>query len=536
MLHAGRVYVSSVISKAGAALAGMAMALSLLAPVAAQAAENLDFSWPLNVGPLNPHLYSPNQMFAQAMVFEPLVRYRKDGTIEPWLARSWESSADGRTWTFRLRDDVRFSNGEVFDAATAVANIDAVLKNRSRHSWLELANQIVSAGVADPYTLRLVLRDAYYPLLQELALPRPFRFIAPSQFVNGGTAEGIVAPIGTGPWKLSETRLGERDVFTRNDSYWGDRPAYEQITVKVIPDPNTRAIALETGEIDLIYGTDGPVSPDTFEQLRQSGLYTATLSEPMETRVLALNTARGATRELAVRQAINHAVDKDTMIATVLYGTQKRADTLFASNVPYANIGLAPYGYDPARAADLLDSAGWILADDGFRYRNGERLSVELCFIGPDAISKSMAEIIQADLRKAGIDIRLVGEEESSIYARQRDGSFGMIFNRTWGAPYDPHAFASSMRVPSHADYQAQLGLPDKAELDAAIGEVLVSTDEAKRQELYRHILTRLHEEAVYLPLTYVTAIAIARPELGEIPFGAMSSEIPFEQLSPGAD
>jgi nickel transport system substrate-binding protein len=98
----------------------------------------------------------------------------------------------------------------------------------------------------------------------------------------------------------------------------------------------------------------------------------------------------------------------------------------------------------------------------------------------------------------------LVGEEESSIYARQRDGR-GMIFNRTWGAPYDPHAFMSSMRVPSHADYQAQQGLPDKPLIDKEIGEVLTTSDETQRQALYRDILTRLHNDAVYLPISYVS-------------------------------
>jgi nickel transport system substrate-binding protein len=521
---------------ASAAFASAAFASAAFAS-GAHAEPNLNFSWPMNVGPLNPHLYSPNQMFAQNMVYEPLVRYRADGTVGPWLAQSWEASPDGKAYTFRLREDVRFSNGEVFDAAAVKANVDAVLKNRARHGWLELANQIIAAEVVDPFRVRITLKDAYYPLLQELALPRPFRFVAPSQFQKGGTVDGITAPIGTGPWKLTETKLGERDVFTRNDSYWGARPTYEQVIVKVIPDPNTRAIAFETGEIDLIYGTDGPISPDTYERFQKMGIYTAELSAPVETRVLAINTNLGATKDLAVRKAINHAVDKDTMIATVLYGTQRRADTLFADNVPYADVDLKPYAFDRALAARLLDEAGWTAkVDDGIREKNGEPLSVELCFVGTDAISKSMAEIVQADLRKIGIEVRLTGEEESSVYARQRDGRFGMIFNRTWGAPYDPHAFVSSMRVPSHADYQAQLGLPDKVEIDAKIGQVLVSTDEAARQNLYKDILTRLHEEAVYLPLTYVTAIAVARPEVGRITFGAMSSEIPFEKLVPQAN
>lgn len=497
-------------------------------------ADTLKFSWPSNVGPLNPHLYSPNQMFAQAMVYEPLVKYQADGTVAPWLAASWEVSDDGRVYTFALRPDVKFSNGDPFNAEAVVANVNAVLANRAQHDWLELANQIVSAEVVDNLHVRLTLKDPYYPLLQELSLARPFRFVAPSQFENGGTKDGIAAPIGTGPWRLVETRLGEKDVFARNENYWGEKPAYDEIEVKVIPDPNTRAIAFETGEIDLIYGVGGQISPDMFQRFKATGTLTAELSNPMETNALALNTNHGPTKDLAVRQAINHAVDKDTLIATVLYGTEKRADTLFAPNVPYANIGLKPYAYDPALAADLLDKAGWKLEPGATtRSRDGERLSIDLCYVGTDAVSKSMAEIVQADLAKVGIEVTLIGEEESSIYARQNDGRFGMIFNRTWGAPYDPHAFVSSMRVPSHADYQAQLGLPDKAEIDALIGKVLVSTDETQRQDMYRQIMTRLHDEAVYLPLTYVTAIAVARPELGPIPFGAMSSEIPFEKIHP---
>lgn len=496
----------------------------------AMAQNVLIASWPVNAGPLNPHLYSPNQMYAQSMVYEPLVRYQV-GTVIPWLAERWETSGAGRVWSFQLRQDVTFSNGERFDAKAAAANIDAVLANRPRHAWLELANQIQRAEAVDDFTLRLTLKDAYYPLLEELALSRPFRFIAPSQFVDGGTVGRIAAPIGTGPFVLAETSLGEFDRFDRNPTYWGEAPAFDTVNVKVIPDPNTRAIAFETGEIDLIYGTDGPISPDTFQRFRADPSVVTAMSAPMETRVLALNSGRGPTADQAVRRAINHAVDKDAMIASVLYGTQLRADTLFAPNVPYADIGLEPYEYDLTKAAQILEDAGWI--GEGTRTKDGQPLVIELCFVGPDAVQKSIAEIVQADLSRIGIDVQLVGEEESSIYARQHDGRFGMIFNATWGAPSDPHAFVSSMRVPSHADFQAQSGLADKAQIDEAIGRVLTTTDEGARQEIYRHILSRLHEEAVYLPLTYAAAISVSRPELGDVPFASTSFEVPFDQIRP---
>ncbi|MBT9383582.1 nickel ABC transporter substrate-binding protein [Pseudooceanicola sp. CBS1P-1] len=520
----------------GLPLAGVLLSLPLPVRARSPSPGVLRFAWAQNVGPLNPHLYAPNQMFAQGMVYDALVRYQPDGTVAPALASAWEVSQDGRDYTFTLREDVRFSNGEAFDAAAAKANVDAVLANRARHAWLELANQITKAEVLAPFTLRLRLKDPYYPALQELALPRPFRFVAPSQFRDGGTKDGITAPIGTGPWVLAETSLGEHDIFTRNPHYWGPAPAYDGITVKVMPDPNTRAIALRTDQVDMVYGLDGPLSPDTFAELARSGQFTTGLSAPMETSDLALNTNRGATRDLSVRRAINHAVDKDMMIETVLHGTEQRADTLFAPNVPYADIGLKPYGHDPDRARALLQDDGWEETAPGApRRKAGQDLLLELCFVGTDAVAKAKAEILQAQLAQVGIGVRLTGEEESSIYARQRDGRFDMIFNRTWGAPYDPHAFLSSMRLPSHADYQAQLGLPDKAEIDAKIETVLTSTDPEQRQALYRDLLTRFHEAAVYLPLTYATAMAVARPEVGPLVFGAMSSEIPFERLTPEA-
>ncbi|WP_039057799.1 nickel ABC transporter substrate-binding protein [Enterobacter sp. Bisph1] len=510
--------------------------LLLCASFAALAAQNtLTTAWPVNVGPLNPHLYTPNQMFAQSMVYEPLVKYQADGSIKPWLATSWTRSEDGKTWVFTLRDGVTFSNGEPFNAEAAAENFRAVLDNRPRHAWLELANQITDVKALSPNQLQITLKSAYYPFLQELALPRPFRFIAPSQFKNHETLNGINAPIGTGPWMLQESKLNQYDVLVRNEHYWGAKPALEKIIIKVIPDPTSRAVAFETGDIDLLYGNEGLLPLDTFARFSQDPAWHTQLSAPIETVMLALNSTHTPTNELAVREALNYAVDKQTLITGALYGTQQVADTLFAPSVPYANIGLKPRRYDPAQANALLEKAGWTLpAGKSIREKAGQPLHIELAYIGTDALSKSMAEIIQANLRQVGVDVGLVGEEESSIYARQRDGRFGMIFNRTWGAPYDPHAFMSSMRVPSHADYQAQRGLADKAIIDKEIGEVLTTSDETARRALYRDILTRLHNDAVYLPISYISMMVVAKPQLGTIPFAPIASEIPFEQITPG--
>ncbi|GAA5232707.1 nickel ABC transporter, nickel/metallophore periplasmic binding protein [Verticiella sediminum] len=514
----------------------LAACVVVMAGVHPALAQTLTIAWPQNVGTVNPHLYSPEQMFAQAMVYEGLVRLGDDGRIEPALASAWTMSEDGRRYRFTLREGVRFSNGDPFDAQAVADNVRAILENRARHEWLALIEQIERVEAIDARTVEFVFKSAYYPVLQELALVRPMRFMAPSAFgADGGTRNGIRAPIGTGPWKHVETRLGEYDVFERNDGYWGKPAGYQRVVVKVIPDPTSRAIALQTGEVDLVYGMGGLLAPDAFEQFRRMPGYTATLSPPYEGLSLALNTAHGPTRELAVRRAINHAVDKDTLVASVLHGSQRRADFLFNRNVPYADsVSLTSYAYAPARAEALLEAAGWLRPRPGaVREKDGARLTVELLYTGTDGVMKSLAEVLQADLAKAGIGVALRAEEAGSVQARMRDGRFGMVFNRTWGAPYDPHAYVGSMRSPSHADYQAQRGLPEKAALDADITRVLSTVDEAERRTLYARILRTLHEEAVYLPLTEVGAIAVARAALGEIPFAPMSSELPLARMQP---
>ena len=131
----------------------------------ASSPQELTTAWPVNAGPLNPHLYTPNQMFGQSMVYEPLVKYQQDGSVKPWLASSWSHSADGKVWLFTLRNDVQFSNGEPFNAQAAVANFQAVLANRQRHAWLELTNQITDVRALSDTQLQITLKSAYSPFL-----------------------------------------------------------------------------------------------------------------------------------------------------------------------------------------------------------------------------------------------------------------------------------------------------------------------------------------------------------------------------------
>ena len=516
---------SSVKKQLALWIMGACLSSGTIPAYSATAAPTLTYSWPTNAGPLDPRGYSPNQMYAQAMVYEPLVRYTAEGTLEPWLATHWSVSPDGKTYTFTLRDNVQFSDGSPFNAAAAKANLDAVLANAKRHQWMELVSTLDRVEAPDEHTLVLHLKHPYYPTLMELAQVRPLRFAAPD--AKPGT------PVGTGPWVLAQTRRGEYDRFERNEHYWGAKPAYGAVLVKVISDPDSRAIALQTGELDLIQGAEGEISPGTFVRLRDAGFNTA-ISAPLATRTVAMNTGQAPTNELVVRQAINQAVDKDTIIAKVLHGLEPRADALFSSNMPYANIGLKALPYDPDHARQALDAAGWkIPAGKTVREKDGQPLSTELVFLGTSALQKSLAEIIQGELAKVGIEVKLRAEEEGSLVQRQREGRFGMIFADTWGAPYDPHSFVSSMRYPGHADYMAQRGLPMKDQIDHTIADVLGQTDEGKRAEGYREILTTLHDQAVYLPVSYLTAISVSAKGVDNVQFGSTLFDVPFEAMRP---
>ncbi len=381
----------------------------------------------------------------------------------------------------------------------------------------------------------LVLKAPYAATLWDLSLIRPFRFLSPANFgEDGGTAKGIKKPVGTGPWVYVEGKRGEYDLFARNEKYWGPKPAITKILVKVIPESESRVVALETGEVDLICGASGQgaaqISLEAFKRLESMGRYETGVSGPRSTRVLAINSGRGVTADLVVRKAILHAVDKNAIVKGIFLGMEKRADFLFSPQMPFCNLGLTPYAFDMERANSLLDKAGW--GWDGFyRKKDGRELTLDICFIGTDSVQKAIAEVLQSSLKKIGMKLELTGVEKDAYYKKQKNGDFGLIFSDTWGAPYEPHAMVSSMRVPSHADYQAQSGLPMKKELDEKIGKVLVAVGDERCQALYRDILTTLHEQAVYLPLSYRTLVKVHRKDLQGVDFPAFINAVPFESL-----
>lgn len=496
---------------------------------ATDAKNSLTFANFRDVRDLNPHLYS-GEMWAQNMLYESLVRITDNG-IEPWLASRWEMSADGKTYTFYLREDVRFSDGEKFNAAAAKLNIDAVLSNKTRHTWLEMVRLIENVEAVDEYTLRVILSAPYYPFLTEMAVTRPMRFISPNSMKNGETKDGVISYVGTGPYVLSEHQTDKYAVFTLNPYYWGTKPRIEQVTMRVIPDNQTRLMAFKKGEIELIYGKN-MIDADSYNQLEKSNKYGAMMSAPVSSRVILINTTSDNLNDVRVRKAIQHAVNKADISEGIFNGSEVIADTLMASNLPYSNLGLKPYVYDPKLSQALLDEAGWKkVSGKPYREKDGKTLTVNLYYDSNTASQKAISEFLQYEFADLGIELNIFGEEEQSYRDRQKAGKFDMVFDISWGTPYDPQSFLAGMKLPVYGDYLAQQGLKQKPDIDRSIAQALISTDEAERQELYRFVLTTLHDEAVYIPLTYERNRAVFSKEIKGVTFNPAQYDIPFEKM-----
>lgn len=479
---------------------------------------------------INPHLYS-GEMAAQGMVFEPLVINTAEG-IRPWLAERWDISDDGRVYTFYLRKGVTFSDGTPFTATAVKLNMDAIMANRLRHAWLDMVNEIERHEVVDEHTYRLVLKHPYYPTLIELGLLRPFRFLSPRCLVNGQTKDGVSGLIGTGPWILAEHKENQYALFTANPGYWGEKPRVAAVRWKVMPDHQSIVLALRKGDIDLVFGADGDMlHQDTFEALRREGTYATALSQPIASRAILLNAHQPFTREREVRLALQYAIDKRGIVEGILNGSETMAETLLASSVPYCDIPLEKRAHDPARAASLLDAAGWTLGKDGWRYKEGKKAVARLYYNADNAQERAISEYIQADLKNIGVALRIIGEEKQAFLDRQKTGDFELQYSLSWGTPYDPQSYLSSWRIPAHGDYQAQVGLERKEWLDREITRLMTEPDENRRRDMYREILTCVHNEGVYIPLSYSRTKAVHVRALKGVAFGLSQYEIPFENM-----
>lgn len=494
----------------------------------------LTIAWPRDVGEMNPHIYNPTQLFAQSMVYEPLVSYQHGGELKPHLAESWEISEDGKVYTFHLRKDVKFSDGTSFNAEIVKKNFDTIMNNLQLHSWLGFLSKIEHTDVKDDNTFQITLTEPYYPTIQELAVVRPVRFLGEAGFPkDSDTSNGIEKAIGTGPWILDEHKVDEYAVYKRNENYWGDKPEVEKIMVKVIPDAETRVLAFEKGDVDLIYG-EGAISLDSFLQLKSTGKYNTSISEPVATRLLVMNTKKEQLSDERIRQALHYGFNKELMVEGITSGLESVADRILSTNFPYTSkIDVKPIQYDVNKAKSLLDEAGWILPEGKtIREKDGQQLAVELMYNSAETIQKVMAETLQSEWAAIGVKLDIVPLELAEQIQRFKDNNFAINFFSNYGAPYDPHTFMNIVATEGFGFSEAISAYPNKNELLEQITEVPKTIDEQERQQLYAAILSSLQDQGALVPISYLSQTAIYQKNVTNFTFPANRDEHPFTGIS----
>ncbi len=472
--------------------------------------------------------------FYLANFYETLVNYEK-GTITPGLAESWEVNEN--EITFKLKKGVKFSDGADFNAEVVKKNFDMIPKIWPEMfvSAFNVLRTLDEVQVIDNYTVKLVLANPYYGALQELTNGGPYGMMSPNAYTEEGLSEGADSKtFGTGPYMLDSFIKGQEYTFVINDNYWSEQPAVKQFAVKIIPDMESRIMALRAGEIDMIVGANN-ITYDAFSEFSSDGKFEAKVSQAEnKTNGIMLNTTKPPFDDKNVRLAVQHAINKKVICDNLLYGIETKADFLLNPKLPYCDVSLEAYDYDVEKAKDLLDQAGWpAIGKSGIREKEGQRLEAEILFKSGVGVEEDVSLALAGQLKEIGFDVKVTGLERMAWFGKAAEGNFTISTVETMGIPYDPQIFISIMAVPSWNN-PVQQGLAVKPEIDKKIKELSNTVDSEKVQKIYDYILTTLHQEALYVPVSYSRELVIFNKELvNDYKFNGQPSKVDVSGIIP---
>lgn len=449
---------------------------------------------------LDPHA-SPSAVTYQiiASVAESLLYLTDERELTPWLAESWEASTDGTTYTFVVRQDVTFQDGEAFNAETVKANFDRIVDpNFQAGGALASLAGYTGTEVTDEFTAVVSFENPYAPFLV-YAAGGTLSMVSPAAVETLGDQFGTQI-VTTGPFQVESYTAKDNVKLVKWADYnrqapWSDHegPAYlDSLVFKFIPESGTRVTTVETGETQLITA----VPPQDLPRLSEDENFVITkfpwVGVP---RILILNTSLAPTDDVKVRQAVSLAIDRQALVDTVFAGTGEVAIGMLAK-VMLDDPSLSQ-PYDPEQAKALLEEAGWT-GDDGVRQKDGQDLEFILNVVDNGAGAPPEAQLIQANLLDVGFACEIKAQARApwyeDNYACLTHGP--LMFLRA--GDYDGlYALFHSSLIGSNFNF-ACLNDPD---IDAMLEQGRSETDPAARRELYLTLEQQLAELAVGAPL-----------------------------------
>jgi peptide/nickel transport system substrate-binding protein len=347
-------------------------------------------------------------------------------TIEAGLAESWEESEDGLTYTFHLQEGVRFHSGKEFTAEDVKYSIDRWLHQDTGSPTRHRIAGIEEVVVEDDHTVVFNLEERNNELLINLA--SGFGGILNEEAVEEhGDDYGTLAVDGTGPFILDHWAPREEAVLRRNEEYTWGPPSYEnqgpahvdELVLRVIPEDTTRILELQSGGVHIV----PVVPPSDAVGLEDDDTVEIIQGETGSTTYLGMNLRMEIMQDEAVREALMHAFNKDQIADDILYGYALVAHGPVAPFVrgAHPDIEDITFMYDPDRANEILDEAGWDVGGDGIREKDGERLVIPIHGIASDT-NREMMGLFSSNLADIGIEVESVLIEEAAIWARLAAG------------------------------------------------------------------------------------------------------------------
>ncbi len=461
----------------------------------------LIFSLGGEVSVINPILSTDSTSSAvEGAIFNGLITFNESLKAVPDLARSWIVSADGKIWTFNLRRDVKWHDGRPFTAADVVFTFDSILNpkvNSVRRSDFMIDGRPIRFKVIDKFTVQALLPKPFAPFLTRCGMG-----IIPQHLLAGkdlNTAGFNRQPVGTGPFIFKEWVSGDHLTLVRNPAYYLGRPKLAEIIYKIIPDENTRLVALESGEID-----ETGIPPKDYRRLKAKPGINVFESDILMYTYLGFNLADPKFSDKRVRQALAYATDKKQLVNLIFRGLAAPA---YAPSAPisWAYSDKVPkYLYDPAKARELLKAAG------------AENLEFTILVNQGNKEREKAAVILQQQYKKVGVQVKVRVLEWSAllkiINAPKDPKEFEAVL-MGWSLGLDPDAYSiwHSSEYPRGFNF---IKYKNPA-VDRLLEEGRVTMDQSQRKAIYAKLWQLISADQPYVFLWYPKGVEGVRERVG---------------------
>ncbi len=493
---------------------------------AGQGPEDGEIVYGLTLVPsgIDPHVHASSELgIPLRSVYDSLI-YRDPGTLEfvPWLARSWQVSADGRVYTFLLRDDVKFHDGTPLNAEAVRINLERILNPETGSiKAADLLGPVERVEVHEEYSLSIVLTESYPPLLDGLS--QPYLGIAsPAALAEYDNLTYQFHQVGTGPYRFVEYLVNDRLVLERSLDYdWypeganpNDNPV-QRITFRFFTDPPARALALESGEANVM----GELLPLDARSLSENGTISL-LPVPLPGQPLQLiaNTGRYPTNDPGFRRALLYGLDRTAIVRTVYQGYANVAFGPITSSTQYYSPAVdGMYTFDPVQGDALLNAAGFT-DSDGSGWRDIDGKDVELVVVYPPwNLMPEVAELVEQNLESnLGIQVRL--EQVANfpmLVEAANSGEYHLIgLNFAGLDPVMLNQFFLSDGARNWSRYSSE-------ELDDLLLRAQIASDSNQRASLYADIQRAIMDQALVIPIQEPVNLNGTTPEIINLTYDA---------------